>query len=137
AVVEEGQRRQGEESRGRQHRAEREGERGAAVVLPHQARVGEPARPRRHQQQRESERQREADPVHAQGPWVSSSGSSRSALPFIPKLPSAPSMPKTSASLPAVASTSSTLVRSLLWKKEIEDGSAVEVSIPTVGARVA
>ena len=55
----------------------------------------------------------------------SRSGSRRSALPLTPKLPSAPSRAKTVASRPATRSTSSTLERSLPWKKEIEDGSAV------------
>ncbi len=134
-IVEEGERRQRHQRRGRQHRAEREGEPGAAEVLPHQTGVEQAADAGRNDQQRHRNRNRKADPAHSRG--ASRSGSRRSALPLTPKLPSAPSRAKTVASRPATRSMSSTLARSLPTKKETEDVSASLASTPTAGARVA
>src|SRR4029079_8895918 len=67
---------------------------------------------------------------------TSSSGSSRAAASFTPKSPVAPRMAQTIATLPAVASTSSTVATSLSANQGTLDSSTPVVSTATAGSPV-
>ena len=139
AVVEEGERRQRHQRRRRQHRPEREGERARRGSSPAPARR-RAARAPRPAPAAARARSPAGSPTQytLRRPWVSRSGSSRSALPLTPKLPSAPSSAKTIASLPGghvdVVDAGEVVAPG---RRRSRTGRASEVSTPTAGVRVA